>query len=143
VPNSDLVSNQVTNWTLSDRKSRITLPVGVAYGSDVILVMRTLLESVKDNPLVLKIPDPQVVFSGFGQSSLDFRLLVWIVDVDSRLRAQTEILQDVDRRFRELGIEIPFPQRDLHLRSVADSASQVLMGSPRSRPGPTAPKERE
>jgi small-conductance mechanosensitive channel len=143
VPNSDLVSNQVTNWTLSDRKSRITLPVGVAYGSDVTLVMRTLLESVKDNPLVMKIPDPQVVFSGFGQSSLDFRLLVWIVDVDSRLRAQTEILQEIDRRFRELGIEIPFPQQDLHLRTVADSASRVLMGSAPSHPGLTAPKERE
>jgi potassium efflux system protein len=143
VPNSDLVSNQVTNWTLSDRKSRITISVGVAYGSDVTLVMRTLLESVKDNPLVLKIPDPQVVFSGFGQSSLDFRLLVWIADVDSRLRAQTEILQEIDRRFRELGIEIPFPQRDLHLRTVTDSASQVLMSSAPSRPDPTVPKERE
>lgn len=143
VPNSDLVSNQVTNWTLSDRKSRITLPVGVAYGSDVTLVMRTLLESVKDNPLVLKIPDPQVVFSGFGESSLDFRLLVWITDVDSRLRAQTEILQEIDRRFRQLGIEIPFPQRDLHLRTMADSASQVLMGSAPSRPGPTIRKEAE
>jgi potassium efflux system protein len=138
VPNSDLVSNQVTNWTLSDRKSRITLPVGVAYGSDVTLVMRTLLESVKDNRLVLKIPDPQVVFSGFGQSSLDFRLMVWIADVDDRLRAQTEILQEIDRRFRELGIEIPFPQQDLHLRTVADSASRVLMGSAPSSPGPTA-----
>jgi small-conductance mechanosensitive channel len=143
VPNSDLVSNQVTNWTLSDRKSRITLPVGVAYGSDVTLVMRTLLESVKENPLVLKIPDPVVVFSGFGESSLDFRLLVWITDVDSRLRAQTEILQEIDRRFRELGIEIPFPQRDLHLRTVADSAAKVLMGSAVSHPGPTTPKERE
>ena len=143
VPNSDLVSNQVTNWTLSDRKSRITLPVGVAYGSDVTLVMRILLASVKDNPLVLKIPDPQVVFSGFGESSLDFRLMVWITDVDSRLRAQTEILQEIDRKFREFGIEIPFPQRDLHLRTVTKSASQVIIGSAPSRPGPTAPKERE
>jgi small-conductance mechanosensitive channel len=143
VPNSDLVSNQVTNWTLSDRKSRITLPVGVAYGSDVTLVMRTLLESVKDNPLVLKIPDPQVVFSGFGESSLDFRLMVWITDVDSRLRAQTEILQEIDRKFRELGIEIPFPQRDLHLHTVTESASPVLMGSPPSHSGPPAPKGRE
>ncbi|HVO85172.1 MAG TPA: mechanosensitive ion channel domain-containing protein, partial [Syntrophobacteria bacterium] len=142
VPNSDLVSNQVTNWTLSDRKSRITLPVGVAYGSDVTLVMRTLLESVTSNPLVLKIPDPQVVFSGFGESSLDFRLFVWITDVDSRLRAQTEILQEIDRRFRELGIEIPFPQRDLHLRTVADSAAQILKGSSPSHPAPAAPKER-
>jgi len=143
VPTSDLVSNQVTNWTLSDRKSRITIPVGVAYGSDVTLVMRTLLESVKDNPLVLKIPDPQVVFSGFGESSLDFRLMVWITDVDSRLRAQTEILQEIDRRFRELGIESPFPQRDLHLRTVAESASQAPMGSPPSHPGAAAPKEKE
>ena len=143
VPNSDLVSSQVTNWTLSDRKSRITLPVGVAYGSDVTLVMRTLLESVKDNPLVLKIPDPQVVFSGFGESSLNFQLMVWIADVNSRLRGQTEILQEIDRRFRELGIQIPFPQRDLHLRTVADSASQVVMASPPSRLGPTAPKERD
>jgi potassium-dependent mechanosensitive channel len=74
---------------------------------------------------------------------LDFRLMVWITDVDSRLRAQTEILREIDRRFRELGIEIPFPQRDLHLRTVADPASQVLMGSAPSHPGPTAPKEGE
>jgi potassium efflux system protein len=143
VPNNDLVANQVTNWTLSDRQSRILLPVGVAYGSDVALVIETLRASAEENPLVLRVPPPQVVFTGFGESSLDFRLQVWIADVDTRLQVQTEILQEIDRRFRQLGIEIPFPQRDLHVRTVTDSASQVLMGSPQSKPGPTAPKEKE
>jgi potassium efflux system protein len=143
VPNNDLVANQVTNWTLSDRQSRIRLSVGVAYGSDVALVIDTLRASAEENPLVLRVPAPQVVFTGFGESSLDFRLQVWIADVDSRFQVQTEILQEIDRRFRQLGIEIPFPQRDLHLRTVADSASQVLTGSPPSNPAPSAPKDNE
>jgi potassium efflux system protein len=143
VPNNDLVANQVTNWTLSDRMSRINLPVGVAYGSDVSLVMETLRACAEENPLVLRSPSPQVQFTGFGESSLDFRLLAWVADVDSRLHAQTQILQEVDRRFRELKIEIPFPQRDVHIRSAADPTPPPSIGpapssadlAPRKEPG--------
>ena len=125
VPNADLITSQVTNWTLAERRRRLKLPVGVAYGSDVALVIQTLMECAEDHVLVLSNPKPAVIFFGFGASSLDFELRVWIADFDSRRLVQSEINQDIDQRFRELDIEIPFPQQDLHLRSVAPSVSGV------------------
>jgi len=118
VPNTDLISNQVTNWTLADRQMRLTIPVGVAYGSDVALVMKTLAEIAEENTLVLKDPAPQILFSALGASSLDFDFRVWLSDYNDRRRVQSGLLVEIDRRFRELDIEIPFPQSDLHLRSV-------------------------
>ena len=122
VPNADLISGQVTNWTLADRRMRLVIPVGVAYGSDIALVMKTLLETAANESKVLRDPEPQVLFSAFGASSLDFELRVWIADFDDRRRVQSDLLQEIDRKFRDLGIEIPFPQSDLHLRSVDDFA---------------------
>jgi small-conductance mechanosensitive channel len=139
VPNSDLVSNQVTNWTLSDRFMRITIPVGVVYGSDVPLVMQTLKECAYDNPMVVSNPTPQILFMSFGDSSLDFQVRVWIHDVDNMFAARSELHQEIDRRFRESGIEIAFPQRDLHLRSVDESAASTILHrgiqNPRSASG--------
>lgn len=126
VPNADLITSQVTNWTLAERRRRLKLPVGVAYGSDVSLVMQTLLECAEDHVMVLSNPKPAVIFFGFGASSLDFELRVWIADFDSRRQVQSEINQDIDQRFRDLGIEIPFPQQDLHLRSADPSVSGVM-----------------
>jgi potassium-dependent mechanosensitive channel len=126
VPNADLITSQVTNWTLAERQRRLKLPVGVAYGSDVTLVMQTLMECADDHVMVLSNPKPAVIFFGFGDSSLDFELRVWISDFDQRRQVQTEINQDIDQRFRDLNIEIPFPQRDLHLRSVDSSVSGVI-----------------
>jgi small-conductance mechanosensitive channel len=123
VPNADLITSQVTNWTLAERQRRLKLPVGVAYGSDVALVLQTLMACAEDHVMVLNDPEPTVIFFGFGDSSLDFELRVWIADFDQRRQVQTEINQDIDQRFRELDIEIPFPQQDLHLRSVAPSVS--------------------
>lgn len=118
VPNSDLVSTQVTNWTLSDRASRLVLKVGTAYGSDVPLVLQILHEAAEANPMILKDPSHQAFFMGFGESSLDFELRAWVADIDNRFKARSEINQEIDRKFREFKVEIPFPQRDLHLRSV-------------------------
>ena len=126
VPNSDLITNQVTNWTLAERLSRIKIPVGVAYGSDVPLVMSTILQCAADNQTVLKHPAPKVLFVNFGGSSLDFELRVWVADYDTRLQVVSELHQDIERRFRELNIEIPFPQTDLHVRSVDDLAAAAL-----------------
>ena len=128
VPNSDLVSNQVTNWTLTDRQARVVVPVGVAYGSDVPKVMGILSEVADKNPAVLRDPERQILFRGFGDSSLDFELRVWIADVMERLVVLSDLLQAIDRRFREEGVEIPFPQRDLHLRSVDAPAAEALAG---------------
>ena len=121
IPNANLVNDEVTNWTLSNRRARLQIPVGVAYGSDVPLVIETLTACGKENPWVAKTPDPQVLFLRFGESSLEFELRVWIMDVDQRLNAKSQIHQEIDRRFREAKIEIAFPQRDLHLRSVDES----------------------
>ncbi len=133
VPNSDLIANQVTNWTLADRQMRITIPVGVAYGSDIGLVMQTLSEIAADNALVLKDPAPQVLFSALGASSLDFEFRIWIEDFSDRKKVQSNLLLEIDRRFRELDIEIPFPQNDLHLRSVDSTAADALQASRRQK----------
>jgi small-conductance mechanosensitive channel len=118
VPNTDLITNRVTNWTLTNRQARSVIPVGVAYGSDIALVMQTLKECALAHSRVLHSPEPQVLFRSFGDSSLDFELRVWVADVDTRLQVASDLHQDIDRRFRQAGIEIPFPQRDLHVRSV-------------------------
>jgi potassium efflux system protein len=121
VPNADLVTNQVTNWTLSNRRVRLVIPVGVAYGSDVPLVMEKLMACGKANPNVSKTHEPQVLFLRFGESSLDFELRVWVMDADFRVKVQSELHQEIDRSFRDANIEIPFPQQDLHLRSADES----------------------
>lgn len=129
LPNSDLVTNQVTNWTRTNRIVRLRIPVGVAYGSDVPLVMKIVLDCSQDNPAVLSSPKPQVLFRGFGDSSLDFEVRVFTPDIDYRLILQSELLQEIDQEFRNAGVEIPFPQRDLHLRSVDDKAGASLQAS--------------
>ncbi len=123
IPNADLV----TNWTLSNRRVRLIIPVGVAYGSDIPLVIETLMACADGHQMVAKTPGPQVLFSSFGESSLDFELRVWISDVDNRLTTKSELHQEIDRRFREAKIEIAFPQRDLHLRSADES---VMLSPP-------------
>jgi small-conductance mechanosensitive channel len=122
IPNADMVANQVINWTLTNRLVRLTIPVGVAYGSDISLVMETLRESAKDNSKVAETPAPQVLYLNFGESALEFELRVWVLDADNWLVVSSELHQEIDRRFREAKIEIAFPQRDLHLRSLNESA---------------------
>jgi small-conductance mechanosensitive channel len=134
IPNSDLVANQVTNWTRTNRLVRLKIPVGVAYGSDVPLVIKILLECAQENPSVMSSPKPQVLFRGFGDSSLDFELRVFLSDIDYRLIAQSEILQEIDREFRLNNVEIPFPQRDLHLRSTEPPVTEAISGSTLSNP---------
>ncbi len=123
IPNADLVNSQVTNWTLSDRQVRVSVPVGVVYGSDVTLVMQKLMECAKANPLISENPSPQVLFLEFGNSSLNFELRAWVLDADDRLRVGSELHQEIARSFREANIVIAFPQLDMHLRSVDDSIS--------------------
>ena len=123
IPNADLTTYQVTNWTLSSRQVRLIIPVGVAYGSDVPLVFEILTECAKENEKVVKTPEPMVLFLKFGESSLDFELRVWIIDTDYRLRVRSQLHQEIDRRFREANIVIAFPQRDVHLRTPNESAA--------------------
>lgn len=128
VPNSDLVSITVTNWTLSDRQTRLIVSVGVAYGTDVQKVTSILLRIAQENPYVMKFPEPVVYFMNFGASSLDFELRVWVADIDIRLKIMNEINYEIERLFRENGIEIPFAQHDLHIRSIDKPVIASLQG---------------
>ena len=114
IPNSELVNNQVTNWTLTNREVRLSVPVSVAYGSDIPLVVETLLACAADQKEVVKSPEPQVLFLTFGDSSLDFELRVWVMDVDTRLQVKSDLYHQLESKFRELNVVVPFPQRDVH-----------------------------
>jgi potassium-dependent mechanosensitive channel len=128
VPNADLVSEKVVNWTLSNPVARIILPVGVAYGTNIQQVLAILTESGSAHDAVLSDPPPQALFIQFGDSSLDFELRVWVKQIRQRLEVRSVVLTEVERRFAEAGIEIPFPQRDLHVRSIDDTAAGKLLG---------------
>jgi len=122
VPNANLISNEVTNWTLSDKRRRMEILVGVAYGTNPRKVLDLLLEVVKRNDRLLTDPPPSALFLGFGDSSLDFSLRAWSDDFDNFLEIKSDLTLAVHDAIYEAGIEIPFPQRDLHLRSVDPQA---------------------
>jgi small-conductance mechanosensitive channel len=137
VPNGTFISDVVTNWTLADRLRRITLPVGVAYGTDPERVIELLLEVAAAHEFVLPDPEPRAYFLAFGESSLDFEIRVWTSHYDSRLQIHSDLAVAVNRALADNGIEIPFPQRDLHVRSVSPSSAQALAGRPRPEPDPS------
>lgn len=126
VPNSNLVSNQMTNWTRSDRLRRVDVDVGVAYGTDQQEVFRVLMEVVKAHPDVLDHPGPNVLLRGFGDSSLDFTLRFWTQRFDGFARIQSEVTRAVLDALDEADIRIPFPQRDLHVRSLDPTVKDAL-----------------
>ena len=118
IPNAELVYNQVTNWTLSNRHVRIIIQVGVAYGSNVALVIETMIAAAKASNSIVKEDVSQALFVGFGDSTLNFELRVWALEASNRIQVISDLYQDIDRRFREAKIEIAFPQLDLHVRSA-------------------------
>ena len=120
VPNSELISGQVTNWMLYDPRGRVKVPIGVAYGSDTNLVKDILLKIAEEHPKVItdgSTTEPKVLFMGFGDSSLNFELRAFIQNIDERLQVISDINFAIDAAFREHAIEIPFPQRDMHVRN--------------------------
>jgi small-conductance mechanosensitive channel len=126
VPNSDFISAQVTNWSYGDPKIRVDIDVGVSYGSDLDAVLKALNEVAEENSDVMQYPKPQALLMSFGDSSWDMQLRFWLGSPDGYYRVRSEINCAIVRKFRERKIEIPFPQRDLHLRSplpmpIADS----------------------
>ncbi len=126
VPNSDLISQKVTNWTLTTNTSRIVLAIGVAYGSPLDKVLEILIKVAKEHPDVMADPPASAIFTGFGESSLDFELRAWITDISKRPRVKSELGLAIDRHFREADITIPFPQRDLHLCSIETSLQGLV-----------------
>ena len=120
VPNKEFVTGRLINWTLSDAILRVSVPVGVAYGSDTDRVIEVLTEVARGSRRVLRDPRPQVLFLGFGDSSLSFELRVFVRNAEQLFPVRHDLHMAIDKAFREAGIEIAFPQRDLHLRSVPD-----------------------
>ena len=117
VPNSDLAAVRVTNLMRHDPTVRVTVSVGVAYSSDLQLVRKLLLQAAKDNVLVLDDPQPRVLLMNFGDSSVDFDLWVWVEDAAQIIIVADQLRTQIWDAFAEHGVEIPFPQHDLHLRS--------------------------
>jgi small-conductance mechanosensitive channel len=118
VPNTKFIDSPVTNWTFGDPRVRFRVPIGVAYGSDVNKVRDALIAAGRSNSHVLEDPAPSVFLKQFGESSIDFELVVWSSEMSHRpSRFKSDLNFAIEEKLREAGIKIPFPQRDLHIRS--------------------------
>ncbi len=125
VPNSEFISSRVINWSHNDRNIRFNIPVGVSYNEDPEEVRKILLLVADENKHVLKVPEPHVFFEEFGDSSLNFDLAIWTAThTDKPRRLKTELYFEIFAKFKEKGIEIPFPQRDIHIKSQPENSEQ-------------------
>jgi small-conductance mechanosensitive channel len=134
IPNEDLIVNRVENWSYSNNLVRLKIPVGIAYHADLRLAMRVCIEAARATARVLDQPAPVCLITAFGDSSVDLELGVWICDPTNGIsNVKSEVLLNVWDRFHEHGIEIPFPQRDLHIRTPGALAvlAQAAAGLPR------------
>ncbi len=128
IPNKNLITGTLLNWTLSDAINRVEIGVGIAYGSDVEKAKAILFEVCRSHPKTCADPDTQVVFSSFGESTLDLVAKTFLSDIDCRPQVTDDLHTRINAAFNEAGIEISFPQRDLHLRSIDTVASQAIQG---------------
>jgi small-conductance mechanosensitive channel len=137
VPNSDFINNSVINWTANDPNVRISLPVGVGYSSDPEQVRKILLAAAAAHADILTEPKPDVIFTDYGDNSLNFSLRVW-TENRSHTPAilKSDLYFDLFRRFKDAGIELPFPQRDLHIRS-----SDIALPFPQPAAADLPPRE--
>jgi small-conductance mechanosensitive channel len=126
VPNGQLISAEVINWTFSDQRRRLDVDVGVAYGTEPERVIVLLVDAARAHPDVAAEPAPDALFVRFGESSLDFQLRAWTGRYDRWQRVKSELMLAVNAALRDAGIEIPFPQRDLHVHSLPPEAAQSL-----------------
>ena len=120
VPNEDFITKQVINWTLSNPSARLTINFGVSYGADIAKARDLALEAANSHPRTLPDPAPACFLDNFGDSSVDFVMFLWIRDINDGFRnIKSEVMFDIWNKFKENGVEIPFPQRDLHIKTAA------------------------
>jgi len=136
VPNSELISGAVTNYTHEDVMGRVICPVGVAYGTDVRKVERILLEIARAHPMTLRRPAPQVIFQNFGGSSLDFELRAFLRDVNWVVATRSDINFEIERRFEEENIEVPFGQTDVTVKNAAEMIELMSKSAAFAQPRP-------
>jgi len=139
VPNGTLLSEKLINWTLSDMNRRIDVEVGVAYRSDPRRVLTLLREVAQGTPGISAMPVPAIVFKGFGASSLDFSIRAWTDNFGDWVTIRTEMTARVYEALAKEGIEIPYPQQNIHIRSVAPEIGQQFAGAVPPQPGPQRP----
>ena len=128
VPNKEFITGRLLNWSLSDPKVRLVLPVGIAYGSDVELAIKTLYNIVGAHSRVVDDPPPQIVFESFGDNALMLSARCYLDSLENRMGVVTELNREIYRRFEELGIVIAFPQRDIHFD--ADKPIRIALDKP-------------
>ncbi|WP_421752690.1 mechanosensitive ion channel family protein [Croceimicrobium sp.] len=121
VPNVKLTTDNVINWSQNNHVTRFSIPVGVAYGSDTKLVEKLLMEVAENHPDVLKAPKPMVFFKDFGESSLDFHLYFFSRNLFQIEKTKSEMRYEIDQKFRDNKVSIPFPQRDLWFRNAPNT----------------------
>lgn len=127
IPNEDLITNRVVNWSFSDKNIRVRVPVGISYDSDPRLAMELCVDAARSSGRVLSDPEPRCLLTEFGDNSVNLELRFWINDPSNGVgNARSEVLLSIWDRFKEAGISIPFPQRDLHLRTWPDGISKHL-----------------
>jgi potassium efflux system protein len=126
IPNKDLITGRLINWTLSDSTNRIVINVGIAYGSDTRFAC-TLLENIcKENPNITEDPPPIIAFDNFGESKLNIVVRCFLKSIDVRVRTTHDLLTEINERFTKEGIEFAFPQRDLHIRSFPEGFKGIV-----------------
>jgi potassium efflux system protein len=140
VPNKNFITERLINWTLSDTMTRIVLPIGVSFRSDVDLVIDTLKSVAAAHPAVLEDPPPQALFLRLADSAMTFELRVYVATVRERLETTSDLHREIVKRFRELGIEIAFPQVGLHLRDGPSSRRESILARLAGEPN-EAPRE--
>jgi potassium efflux system protein len=139
VPNKTLITGNILNWTLSASLNRVMVPVGVAYGSDTEKARQILVDVAMDHPRILADPAPMASFDQFADSTLNLVLRAYIPDLENRVATITDLHTEIDKRFAAAGIEIAFPQQDIHVRTgsdnLLDNASAAFPGSASNNQG--------